>query len=180
MDAAPLSPELLRALAKIELVALDVDGVLTDGSIHYSSAPDGPTVEHQVFHVHDGAGLVQLRRSGVAVVWITGRGCGATEHRARELDCELHAGVGPKQAKLEDVQRRLGIGREATLCMGDDLPDLGLAEAAQLFFVPRDARPELRERADHVTLACGGRGAVREVCDAILEARGDGPVKTPG
>lgn len=155
-------------LAGVRLVALDVDGVLTEGGIVYTGDQ-----ETQTFHVHDGAGLVWLIRAGLRVAWITGRGCASTERRARELGCELFTKVRDKRAKLEELRARDGIDRAATLAMGDDLPDLGLAAAAGLFFAPADARPEVRARADHVTLARGGRGAVRETCEIVLAARGD-------
>lgn len=155
-------------LTGARLFALDVDGVLTDGSIAYTGDQ-----ETQTFHVHDGAGLVWLIRAGLRVVWITGRGCASTERRARELGCELFTKVRDKRAKLEELCAKFGIERAATLAMGDDLPDLGLAAAAGCFFAPADARPEVRDRADHVTLARGGRGAVREVCEIVLTARGE-------
>ena len=167
-DPATGLDESLRArLARIELVALDVDGVLTDGSIVYGDAG-----ETQVFHVHDGAALVWLRRQGVRVAWITGRGCAATARRADELGCRLVAGVRDKRAALAELQEELDVGPDTTLAMGDDLPDLGLAERAGVFCSPADGRPEVRERAALVTEARGGRGAVREVVELLLAARG--------
>ena len=158
--------ERLRA---VRLVALDVDGVLTDGSVIY----DGDR-ELQRFHVHDGAGLVWLVRAGVRLAWISGRGCDATRRRAEELGVdELHLGSGPKDVVLAGVQERLGIPVEETLAMGDDWPDFALARRAGLFACPADARPEVRDRADWIARANGGRGAVRELCEALLRARGD-------
>lgn len=154
-------------LAHVALVALDVDGVLTDGAVVY----DGEG-EVQSFHVHDGAALVWLRRLGVHVVWITGRGCAATERRAQELGCRLLTRVDDKDAALTALQEELDVPPEKTLAMGDDLPDLGLARRAGIFCAPADARPQVRARAALVTRARGGRGAVREVVEALLEARG--------
>jgi 3-deoxy-D-manno-octulosonate 8-phosphate phosphatase (KDO 8-P phosphatase) len=157
-----------EALARVRLVALDVDGVLTDGRIVYVG-----DAEAQAFDVHDGQGLAWLRRAGVEVAWITGRGSAATRARAQGLGVvELHVRVPDKHAVLVDVQRRLGITRAETLAMGDDVPDLGLARAASLFVAPANARSEVRERADVVCAAAGGRGAVREACEALLRARG--------
>ena len=84
----------------------------------------------------------------------------------------LHTGVRGKEEVLAQVQRDLGVSPEATLAMGDDLPDLALAARAAVFVAPADARPEVRARADLVTRARGGRGAVRELAEALLDARG--------
>ena len=157
-----------EALARVRLVALDVDGVLTDGRVIYVGDE-----EAQAFDVQDGQGLAWLRRAGVHVAWITGRGCEATERRGRELGVvELHVGVRDKFATLSEVQARLGVGADETLAMGDDVPDLGLARGAGIFIAPATARPEVRARAAVVTDASGGRGAVREACEAVLRARG--------
>ena len=156
-------------LSRIRLVALDVDGVLTDGRVVYVGEE-----ELQSFDVQDGFALSRLRKAGLAVAWITGRGCRATERRAAELGVdELHVKAGPKDVILAELQVRLDIPPEATLAMGDDLPDLRMARCAGLLAAPANARPEVRERADLVTAAAGGRGAVRELCERLLAARGD-------
>ena len=158
-------------LAGVRLIALDVDGVLTDGSISYDAY--GRPGQLQTFNVKDGAAFGWLRDAGVQVAWITGRGCPATRTRARELGVEeLHVKVRDKAAALADVQQRLGISPEETAAMGDDLADLGLAEGSGFFAAPADACHEVRERADLITHAAGGRGAVRELAEAVLRARG--------
>lgn len=157
----------LQAIAEVELLALDVDGVLTDGRVIYAG-----TQELQAFDVKDGQGLVWLRKAGLQITWITGRGCAATERRAGELGVvELHMNSGPKDRVLADVQQRLGIAPARTIAMGDDIPDLKLAELAAWFVSPADASPEVKRKANAVTAARGGRGAVRELADAILRAR---------
>ncbi len=162
------SPEALAVLARARLLALDVDGVLTDGRVVY-----GDGVELQAFHVHDGKGLRLLQDEGVRVAWITGRGCAATERRARELGvATLVARSGPKDAALAEVQESLGVAAEDTLAMGDDLPDLAMRARASFFACPADARPEVRAVANFVTQASGGRGAVRELAEHVLRARG--------
>ena len=167
-DGQGLAPATLAALRRARLLALDVDGVLTNGRVVYSDAG-----ETQRFHVHDGQGLVWLMRAGVRVVWITGRGCAATERRAAELGIdELHAGAGPKGEVLAGAQARFGIPPEDTVVMGDDLPDLAMGARAALLIAPADARREVREAADLVTRAAGGRGAVRELVEHLLGARG--------
>jgi 3-deoxy-D-manno-octulosonate 8-phosphate phosphatase (KDO 8-P phosphatase) len=161
-----LSPAIAASFARARLLALDVDGVLTDGRVVY-----GETGEIQHFDVRDGQGLAWLRDVGLRVTWITGRGCAATRRRAEELGVELHAGASRKDDVLAGVQKRLGVAPEETVAMGDDLPDLFLAARAGLFVAPADARPEVRERAGLVTEASGGRGAVREVCEHLLRSR---------
>jgi len=159
-------------LANAKLVVLDVDGVMTDGRIVYG--PRGREEELQFFHVQDGIAIEWLRAHGIAVVWISGRGSRTTEVRAQELGVsELHTRIKDKRVCLEDVQRRLGIGTDETIAMGDDLPDLALLGACALFVAPRNAVDEVRARAGLVTLSCGGAGAVRELVQAILAARGD-------
>jgi 3-deoxy-D-manno-octulosonate 8-phosphate phosphatase (KDO 8-P phosphatase) len=158
-------------LSKARLLALDVDGTLTDGRVLHS-----PAGELQAFHVHDGQGLVWLRRAEIEIAWITGRGCDATRVRAGELGVrELHMGAGPKAEVLREIQERLSIGVDETVSMGDDLPDLGLAERSAFFAAPADARAEVRAAAHLVTNAAGGAGAVRELAEAILRARGRWP-----
>jgi 3-deoxy-D-manno-octulosonate 8-phosphate phosphatase (KDO 8-P phosphatase) len=187
-----------RILAGIRLVALDVDGTLTDGRIVYSGPlresgrepgrfpgdpPDEPRVhETQAFHVHDGHGLTLLRGAGVQVAWITGRGSQPTRWRAQELGVtELLTRSGPKDRALALLQERLGIPPEHTAAMGDDLPDLAMRARAAFFAAPADARPEVLAQADLVTVAGGGQGAVRELAEAILGARGRWPgLANPG
>jgi 3-deoxy-D-manno-octulosonate 8-phosphate phosphatase (KDO 8-P phosphatase) len=157
-----------EALARAKLVALDVDGVLTDGRVVYVG-----TAEAQAFDVQDGAALVWLQSHGVRVAWISGRGSPATEKRAGELGvAELHLGVRDKRAVLLDLQRRLGIPRAETIAVGDDLADLGLAAEAGLFVAVANACADVRARAGMVTVARGGAGAVRELAEAILRAQG--------
>ena len=119
-------------------------------------------------------GLVWLRRhAGMKQAWISGRASSPARRRAKELkvDC-LRLGVGPKTAVLQAVQEELGIAPEHTLSMGDDLPDLGLAARSAIFVAPKNARGEVRRRAHFVTKNRGGDGAVREVCEWILFAKG--------
>ena len=165
-----MSPEDIHAgLARTRLLALDVDGVLTDGRVVYAGER-----EIQSFHVHDGQGLVWLKRvAGVELAIITGRGCEATRKRAAELGVqELHMLVAHKEKVLAEIQTRLGIDVEATVAVGDDLPDLALARRAGLFVSPRNARTEVRDAAHLVTEKAGGRGCVRELAEAILRAKG--------
>ena len=165
----PMSHDDLETLQRTRLLVLDVDGTLTDGRIVYP----GKAQEVQRFDVRDGQGLRFLIDAGLTVAWITGRGCDATERRARELGVqELVLCSGPKRAALAKLQVKLGISNEETVAMGDDLPDLGLAAGAAYFAAPADAVEAVRAAAQLVTRAKAGRGAVRELVDAILEAKG--------
>ncbi len=168
MDAAGFLSEQRTALEGIRLLALDVDGTLTDGAVRLGAGGEG-----QNFCVRDGQGLVYLRRAGVVVAWISGRGCAATRERAAGLGIEeLHLKVGPKGEVLEEIQTRLGIAPQETFAMGDDIPDLALTRGARLFAAPADAVEEVRAAADWVSPARAGHGAVRQVCEVLLKARG--------
>ncbi len=152
----------------VRLLVLDVDGVLTDGRLYLS--PEGE--EFKVFHVRDGSGLVALRRAGLEVAIISGRDCAAVQRRADELGIRhVRQGVGDKGAALRELLAALGLGAAQTACVGDDTPDLPLLAAARLAVAVADAHPAVRAVAHLVTQAKGGRGAVREVCDLLLETR---------
>ena len=156
-------------LSAIRLLAMDVDGVLTDGTIGYSS--DGR--EDKRFHVHDGLGLTLLAAAGVNVAWISGRVSAAVERRATELGVgHLLQGVRDKQCALQDLVQDLGITAPEVAYIGDDWNDLGAFAVCGLKIAVANARIEVLDRADYVTRAQGGCGAVREVCDALLDARG--------
>jgi 3-deoxy-D-manno-octulosonate 8-phosphate phosphatase (KDO 8-P phosphatase) len=160
-------------LARARLLALDVDGVLTDGRIVYSAGAGGMS-ELQAFDVQDGIALRWLQKhAGMRIAWITGRGCEATSKRARELDVDaLEMQAEPKRETLARVQERFGIGVDETIACGDDFPDFGLRARAGLFVAPANARLEIKSVSDLVLSRPGGGGAVRELCEIILQARG--------
>ncbi|MDG2142270.1 MAG: phenylphosphate carboxylase subunit delta [Planctomycetota bacterium] len=175
MTGEPIVPaELASRLAQIKLLVLDVDGVLTDGRVYYDDAGGESRVELQAFHARDGLGINLLRSAGVHVAWISGRGCAATRRRAEELGIEeLHLRArGGKEPLLRDIQDRLGVTPAETAAMGDDIVDLAMARAADIVACPSDAHDVLAARADFVATRGGGRGAVRDLCDAILSAKG--------
>jgi 3-deoxy-D-manno-octulosonate 8-phosphate phosphatase (KDO 8-P phosphatase) len=160
-------------LARARLLVLDVDGVLTDGRIVYVAGPVGVS-EVQSFDVQDGIALRWLQKhAGMRIAWITGRGCEATSKRAEELEIdalEMHA--EPKRDALARVQERFGIGVEDTVACGDDFPDFGLRARAAFFVAPANARVEIKSASDLVLSRSGGCGAVRELCEILLQARG--------
>jgi 3-deoxy-D-manno-octulosonate 8-phosphate phosphatase (KDO 8-P phosphatase) len=158
-------------LAKIELLVLDVDGVLTDGRLYFS--PRGE--ELKVFHVRDGHGIKLLMQSGVAVAAVSGRRSAAVSVRMRELGVgHVKQACRDKVAALADLTRRLGIDPEASACIVDDTSDLPLMSAVGFAAAVADAHPLVRSAAHWTSAAGGGAGAVRELCDAILRARSRG------
>ena len=163
-----MKTSLVARAAKVRLLVLDVDGVLTDGTLVYG--PGGEEVKR--FHVRDGYALVAARRAGLAVAVISGRASAAVTRRLAELEIEeVHQGVRDKAARLAELTARLGRARGEIAAMGDDLPDLPLMSAAGLALAPADAAPEVRRAADWVSRQPGGRGAVREAVELILRAR---------
>jgi 3-deoxy-D-manno-octulosonate 8-phosphate phosphatase (KDO 8-P phosphatase) len=156
------------AAARVRLLVLDVDGVLTDGRLYYGARGEAL----KVFHVRDGFGIKQLVASGVAVAVISGRRSNMTRRRCRELGVRfLLQGVGDKLAAFRRLAARLDVRSEACACVGDDVPDLPVMQAVGIAFAVADAHPQARRAAHVVTSLPGGRGAVREVCDYLLAAR---------
>jgi 3-deoxy-D-manno-octulosonate 8-phosphate phosphatase (KDO 8-P phosphatase) len=165
-----LQARLLRPrLRAIRLVACDVDGVLTDGGLHYDEA--GRVVKR--FDVRDGLAVRMLQRAGITVALISGGRSGAIEQRARHLDIDhCLVGVGDKQAGLEQLRADLAIAREHTVFLGDDLNDLAVRPVTGLLVAPADAAEGLRQQADWVLRCRGGDGALRELSEALLASQG--------
>lgn len=167
MSAATASPRTDDA-ARVRLLVLDVDGVLTDGRLYYG--PRGETLK--VFHVRDGLGLKLLAAEGVTLAVISGRRSGMTGRRCRELGVRhVLQGVEDKLAAFHRLRGRLGMSSSVCACVGDDLPDVPLMREVGLSFAVADAHPQARSAAHVITQLPGGKGAVREVCDYLLEAR---------
>ena len=162
-------PADVRARAeRVRLACFDVDGTLTDGTLYF----DSEGLELKGFHVHDGQGLVLLRKAGIAVALVTARDSKVAEHRAAELGIEAWTCVADKLACVRDLAGRHGIGMDQVAFMGDDLPDLRVQAEAGLSVAPADAHHWVRGRVHWCTTAGGGRGAARELCDLLLVAQG--------
>jgi len=161
-------------LSAVKAIAMDVDGVLTDGAIIW--APTGPATECfevKVFDVKDGFAVKWASRLGLVTAIITGRLSPAVQQRARELGITfLVTGCANKREGLAGVCRQAELSPESVAYIGDDLPDLGALKLAGLGIAVADAVPEVRAAADAVTAAPGGRGAVREAVEAILRGQG--------
>jgi 3-deoxy-D-manno-octulosonate 8-phosphate phosphatase (KDO 8-P phosphatase) len=156
-------------LKQVKLLVLDVDGVLTDGRIIYTDSGE----QIKQFSSRDGLGLRLLMDNGILVGIITGRISGALTHRCRNLGIDLiFDGIFNKAEALDRMARKTGIDPSAMAFMGDDLIDLPAMARAGVAIAVADAADEVKARADIITRASGGKGAVREICDAILKAAG--------
>ncbi|MFZ5450598.1 MAG: KdsC family phosphatase [Thermodesulfobacteriota bacterium] len=169
MNSQDYPPEVWQRAQAIRLLILDVDGVLTDGSLYFDAKGEAL----KVFHVRDGHGIKMLQRAGLEVVFLSGRHSDAAFHRARELGINrFHEGCRDKVAVMEEIMAALHIGAEAVAAVGDELVDLPLFRRVGLAVAVADAPAEVKAAAHWVTSLPGGKGAVREVCDLILKAQG--------
>nr|WP_022956575.1 3-deoxy-manno-octulosonate-8-phosphatase KdsC [Perlucidibaca piscinae] len=163
-----LSVRVKEKAARVRLLALDVDGVLTDGRLYF--AEDGQ--EFKTFDTQDGHGIKMLQAAGIEVAIITGRNTKLVQRRAGNLGIRhLLQGREDKLVALRELTGELGIDLDEVAYVGDDWPDLPAILAAGFGVAVANAHAELRARADHVTTLAGGRGAVREVCDLLLGAQ---------
>lgn len=153
----------------IELLVLDVDGVMTDGRIRLTDAGE----EIKVFHVRDGSGMKYWKRAGGKIAMLSGRQSPAVLRRAKELGVDaVRTGAKDKLPAYRELLGELSVAAERTAVVGDDLPDLPLFGHCGLAIAVADAVEELRRAADYVTEARGGAGAVREVIELILKRAG--------
>jgi 3-deoxy-D-manno-octulosonate 8-phosphate phosphatase (KDO 8-P phosphatase) len=161
---------------RVRLLGLDVDGVLTDNGVFIGPVA-GERVELKRFDIQDGLGLILLKTAGLPVVWVSGRTSESTALRAAELRVEELLQVpGPrKAAAFGDLLERRGMGWEDAAFVGDDLADLPILQRVGLPIAVANAVPDVKAVAVHVTKAAGGHGAVREVVEALLRARGEWP-----
>lgn len=160
----------ITKLRKIRLVATDVDGVLTDGLVWYSSIGE----EIKSFHIQDGLGIKLLQSCGIQVAIITGRSSAMVERRAKELGItHLVQGREDKLEALTGLCSQLDIPLEACAYVGDDLPDLRAIIACGFGIAVANAHYAVSKSADYLCQRRGGDAALREVCDLILEARGE-------
>lgn len=162
------------ALARrLKLVGLDVDGVLTDNGVYIGMVGDHP-VEFKRFHIQDGIGVRMLRSAGLVVAWVSGRESAATAVRARELGVDelIQDSKARKLPAFEGLLARRGLGWEECAFVGDDLADLPLLARVGLPIAVVNGVAEVKATARLVTTVPGGQGAVREVAELILKARG--------
>lgn len=162
-----------KRASKIKLMAFDVDGVFTDGSLTFDE--DGK--EYKTFNAKDGQGVVCVEKAGFITVIITARENGTVAHRAKNLGItELHQGVKFKLPVLEEIMNKYNLSFENVAYMGDDLPDICILEKVGLPCCPADAVDEVKKVCKFISLENGGRGAIRELCDYVLRAQGIEPL----
>ncbi|MGB9822665.1 D-glycero-beta-D-manno-heptose 1-phosphate adenylyltransferase [Thermodesulfovibrio sp.] len=161
--------EIIEKAKKLKFLILDVDGVLTRGDIIL----DEENNEFKIFNVRDGHGLVMLHKAGVNIAVITGRHSKALQRRMKELGItEIYQGTREKLKIFNEIVKTYELKKEEIAAMGDDIIDLSMLTRAGLSFAPEDAHEEVKKRVDYITLNKAGKGAVREICDIILKAKG--------
>lgn len=163
-----LSAAAVRKLKRIRIVILDVDGVLTDGSITY----DANGLEYKRFHVHDGYGIFRGREKGLKFAIISGRTSKATAFRARRLKItDVYQGYAEKVSAFRKIIKKYKLTPDEVCFIGDDEFDLPLLRLVGLSAAPADAVVKIRKEVDFLSGKRGGRGAVREIVDMILTAK---------
>ena len=159
--------------AAIRMILLDVDGVLTDGGIIYESADAGEGAELKRFDIQDGMGVTLAIRAGLQVGILTGRSSGVVARRAQELKMSVvKQGFHDKLAGWKEVLAETGLEPRQIAYIGDDVQDLPVLWRAGISAAPANAVSDVRDQVDYVCRASGGRGAVRELIDLLLETRG--------
>lgn len=162
--------EILQRAARIRLVVFDVDGVLTDGSLFLGDGGE----EYKAFHSRDGHGMKMLQEAGVELAVITGRTSKVVEHRMASLGIEhVFQGQQEKLPAFEALVARVGLAPAECAYVGDDVVDLPVMRRVGLAIAVQDAHPLVVRHAHWQTPSPGGRGAARDVCELILEARGE-------
>jgi 3-deoxy-D-manno-octulosonate 8-phosphate phosphatase (KDO 8-P phosphatase) len=166
-----MNRELLEKAKRIKLIILDVDGVLTDGTITYGIDRERD-IELKTFHAHDGFGISRAISLGIPVAVITGRRSRIVERRAKELGIkDTFQGSEVKLPAYMKLKRRYRVADKKVAYMGDDVLDLALVKRVGLSAATKDAVPEVRQSVDYVSSLDGGRGAAREFIDLILRAQ---------
>jgi len=164
-----LSKTILDKASRIKCLILDVDGVLTSGGIIL----DNESNEFKIFNVRDGHGVVMLHKSGINIAVITGRQSKALDRRMKELGItEVYQGVQEKLKIYQDLIEKYSLRNEEIAAMGDDIVDLSILSRVGFSVAPNDAHEEVIKRVDYLTTNKAGNGAVRELCDIILKAKG--------
>ncbi len=165
----PVATGVWQQLARIQLLICDVDGVLSDGSIYLGNQGE----EYKSFNTKDGFGIKALQNAGIAVAIITGRSSSIVTERMKSLGVRhVYQGQSDKMLSYQSLLADLELTPEQVAYIGDDVVDLPVMQDCGLGVAVADAHPLVRQKADYVTSLSGGRGAVRELCDLMLESRG--------
>jgi 3-deoxy-D-manno-octulosonate 8-phosphate phosphatase (KDO 8-P phosphatase) len=159
---------LIQKMSRIKLILMDVDGVLTDGGIILGSQG----LEIKIFNVQDGAGITMARLAGLKVGILTGRISEAVQQRATELHFDVVSqGHFNKLTEYEQIKQKLAVNDLEVTYIGDDILDLDVLRRVGFSVAVANARPEVKSEVDYITVASGGKGAVREVIDLILKTQ---------
>jgi len=159
--------ELKSLFKKIELLVLDVDGVLTKGEIVYSSLGE----EFKIFNVKDGLGIFLLTRAGIKTVLLTAKDSKLVRNRAKDMGADIYAGILPKESLLSRIRKKYSVSNQNICFVGDDLIDIGIMKKVGVPVAVYDAPSEVRNVSLYVTDKKGGQGAVREVVEKILKSK---------
>jgi 3-deoxy-D-manno-octulosonate 8-phosphate phosphatase (KDO 8-P phosphatase) len=171
--SSTISPALKKRAARIDLLLMDVDGTMTDGSVTLLSQTDGTALEIKTFDAHDGQGLTLAQTAALRTGCITGRESAALLRRAHEMKMEFIYMKQPvKMPAYEEILRKAGVSDSAVAYIGDDLPDIPLMRRVGLAIAVGDAVPEVKSSAHYTTQALAGHGAVREAVELILKSKG--------
>jgi 3-deoxy-D-manno-octulosonate 8-phosphate phosphatase (KDO 8-P phosphatase) len=169
MTQSSIPEQVIEKAKNIELVALDVDGVMTNGGVFFSAQGD----ELKEFNILDGQGIKALMKHNIEVAIITGRTSALTARRAKDLGIKnILQGREDKKVALKEMCSELDISFDKICYVGDDLPDLSAITSVELGITVPNAHDFVKQHADHCTQKAGGQGAVREVSDLILESKG--------
>ncbi|BAW80988.1 3-deoxy-D-manno-octulosonate 8-phosphate phosphatase [Candidatus Nitrosoglobus terrae] len=161
--------DILDKALVIKLAIFDVDGVLTDGGLHFGSNGQ----EYKVFHARDGHGMKMLQHTGVRIGIITGRTSLVVDHRMKDLGIiDVYQGQQPKLPAYEHLLQKCKLQPHEIAYVGDDLVDLAIMQRVGLAITVQDAHPLVKQHAHWITPNVGGRGAARDVCELIMEAQG--------
>jgi 3-deoxy-D-manno-octulosonate 8-phosphate phosphatase (KDO 8-P phosphatase) len=168
-----ISPVLKKRAKQIQLLLMDVDGTMTDGSVSLLSQTDGTALEIKTFNAHDGQGLTLAHTAGLRTGCITGRESAALLRRAHEMKMEfIYMKRALKMPAYEEILRKAGAADSAVAYVGDDLPDIPLLRRVGLAIAVGDAVPEVKATAHYTTKALAGHGAIREAVELILRSKG--------
>ena len=161
--------DIIKKAKNIELVIFDIDGVMTDGSLFF----DNQGEEYKAFNSFDGHGLRMLQECGVRVAVITGRKSELVKHRMQDLGVNLlYQGYRDKTPAFELLMKEVNLQKEQITYVGDDVVDLPIMSQLNCAIAVQNAHPFVKQHAHWITDRSGGRGAVRDVCELILEAKG--------
>lgn len=168
-----ISPALKKRASRIQVILMDVDGTMTDGSVTLLSQNDGTALEIKTFDAHDGQGLTLAHTAGLRTGCITGRESSALLRRAHEMKMEFIYMKQPlKMPAYEEILQKADVSDSAVAFIGDDLPDIPLLRRAGLAVAVGDAVPEVKKVAHYTTKAVAGHGAVREAVELVLRSKG--------